>query len=316
MGADPLSRRIGSLFQPSRRFIGIGARLVEGDDGFTRRRQQPKSRGKGNGSPKPPQTSKNLPKPLNLRTCEPPKPPKTSKKPLKRVSQHDNHPTEKGANPDGEFDGDHCRTEARSRGLRGATRPRSPGPAGRRSRSPLVVNYEEGSELAIGDGDRDARAERAPPAGHSPSATWRARGRFEYGLPRRLLAVARRLSTSREVKCTFLRLRLSPWSANRDGPPRKCAGTRSWTSCRTAIAGEDRLAADARAGARAYPSRRRLHRRDDGRAPARLVLAAMARSVAHARAGGRGGAAFLFDLRTPTTTTCRTGRWSATRSTW
>jgi len=39
-------------------------------------------------------------------------------------------------------------------------RPRSPGPAARASPSSLVVNYEEGSELAVGDGD--GLTERGP----------------------------------------------------------------------------------------------------------------------------------------------------------
>src|ERR1700704_5434746 len=89
MGADPLTRRIGSLFSHLDGSLASAPALWRAMTGHARR-QQPKSRGKGNGSPKPPKP----PKPLNLRTSETSETSKTSKTP-KRVSQYDNHPTER-----------------------------------------------------------------------------------------------------------------------------------------------------------------------------------------------------------------------------
>src|ERR1700716_2383779 len=95
IGADPLTRRIGSLFSHLDGSLASAPALWRAMTGHARR-QQPKSRGKGNGAPKPPKP----PKPLNgFRSTT-----------IIRL---------KGSEPDGEFDGDHCRTEARSRGLRG-----------------------------------------------------------------------------------------------------------------------------------------------------------------------------------------------------
>ena len=103
----------------------------------------------------------------------------------------------------------------------------------------------------------------------------------------------------------------SRWSATATPPGDARARPRRHVA-RLALGG--RLAADRERGARAHPPRGRLDRRDDGRAAARLVLPLRAERATRASWSSRRAASST--TATPTTTTCRTGRWSAARSTW
>ena len=209
--------------------------------------------------------------------------------------------------------------------------PKVSWPGGARIAISLVVNYEEGSELAIGDGD--ATREPSGPADWPISKRDLAgEGHFEYGSRCgywRLMDVF----DEQEVKCTFYACAVA-LERNRDAaremrPRGHDVMSHGWRW-------EDVSLLTARGGARPYPPRHRLDRQDDRRAAARLVLPLWAQRP-HARAGRRGGRLplrlrrlqrrpavlddgrrkkhLVFPIRWPPTTASSTGAPSARRPT-
>ena len=192
--------------------------------------------------------------------------------------------------------------QARPRRLRGQP-AQGRWPGGARIAISLVVNYEEGSELAIGDGD--ASREPSGPADWPISKRDLAgEGDFEYGSRCgywRLLDIF----DEQDVKCTFYACAVA-LERNRDAASEM--RTRGHDVMRHGWRWEDvsLLTRDRSASTSGAPSSRSPRRPASGRSAG---TAAMGRASIPASWSSRRAASCT--TATPTTTTCRTGRWSA-----
>ena len=187
--------------------------------------------------------------------------------------------------------------------------PKVSWPDGARIAISLVVNYEEGSELAIGDGD--ATREPSGPADWPLSKRDLAgEAHFEYGSRCgywRLMDIF----DEQEVKCTFYACAVA-LERNRDAAQGDAPARPRRHVARLALGG--RLAAQPRGGARPYPPRHRVRSPRPPASGRSAGTAAMDPASIPASWSSRRAASST--TATPTTTTCRTGRWSGRRSTW
>ena len=153
----------------------------------------------------------------------------------------------------------------------GANPPDPKWPGGARLALNFVLNYEEGSEPSVPDGDPASEWGLTENGMLNPGVTGprpRRRGHVRLRQPRRLLA---RHAPVRRTQPAADRVRLRPGAGAPSARRRRDPRRRPRHLLPRLALGKALRAVRGR-GARAHPPRRRLAATDHGRAPARLVL--------------------------------------------